>query len=104
LTASEAAAAAGVSERTVRRRLSDPEFKNLVDESRTELLDAALVRLTSQAIHAVDTLAGLMKPQEPPSVRLGAAKAILDFGLRLRAEGELGDRLSAIEDHLGMVG
>jgi hypothetical protein len=81
-TAEEAAETAHVSARTVRRRLSDPEFARRVDHARAAMLDSALGRLSAGASSAVDTLADLQAPDRPPSVRLGAAKAMLECGLR----------------------
>ena len=101
-TAAEAAAVAGVGERTVRRRIADPTFAERVDAARAEMVEAALARLSSGAITAVDTLRSLMSPEGPPSVRLGAAKAFLEYGIRLRAEQELCERLKAVEVHLGL--
>jgi hypothetical protein len=98
----EAAEAAGVSERTVRRRLADAAFVDRVEAARVEVVDNAVARVSASALAAVDTLRALMTPDVSPSVRLGAAKAILEYGIRLRAESELSERLAAIEEHLGL--
>lgn len=93
LTAAEVAKAAGVSERTVRRRLSDPEFAAKIDVVRREVLHRAVAKVSAGAVSALDTLVALLRPSERAMVRLGAARAVLDFGIRLRAEIELSDRL-----------
>jgi hypothetical protein len=103
LTAAEAAKAAGVSERTVRRRLSDPEFVAKIEAARREVLHRAVAKVSGGAVSAADTLVTLLRPTERPTVRLGAAKAVLDFGIRLRTEVELSDRLKAIEEHLEIL-
>jgi hypothetical protein len=102
-TAAEAAATAGVSERTVRRRLSAPDFAARLEQARAEILDVALVRLSARALAAVDVLAALTGPDVGPATRLGAAKAILDLGMRLRNELEMTARLDAIAGHLGLT-
>ena len=38
-------------------------------------------RLQPLAAEAVETLAALMKPSAPPSVRLGAARTVAEFGI-----------------------
>jgi len=71
--------AAGVSERTVRRRMKDPEFKRHPDEARVEVVRCAVNRAAASAVEAVETMIGLMRNGESGSVRLRAAKAVLDF-------------------------
>jgi hypothetical protein len=102
-TTSEAAENARVSLRTVRRRVSDPTFLGRLQEARSELLAAALARVSASAGGAVATLVQLMGAAHPPTVRLGASKAILEYGIRLRAETELVNRLEAIEEHLALT-
>ena len=89
--------------RTVRRRLTDAEFVQRVEDARAEIVDTAVARISAGAALAVDTLLALLAPEEPGSIRLGASRAVLDYGMRLRAEREFADRLDAIEDHLGMT-
>jgi hypothetical protein len=80
-SAAAAAEKAGVSERTVRRRLEDPAFRARVDEARADLVRLAVGRLADVGALAGDTLAELVKAG-PPAVRLGAARSILEFMLR----------------------
>lgn len=102
-TAADAAIAAGLSERSVRRRLADREFRARIDEVRCEMLDRVVAQVSVAATGALDTLALLLGEEHPDSVRLGAAKTILDAGIKLRAELDLGSRMRAVEVHLGMV-
>lgn len=101
-TAGEAAATANVSERTVRRRLADPAFSVLVAEARREVVETTLAKVTAGAVAAVATLVSLLNLDQPPTVRLGATKAVLEFGIRLRSEQEISERLAAIEGHLAI--
>lgn len=92
----EAAERAGVGERTVYRRLADAEFRRAVSEARGRLFDAALGKLASIASKAAGTLERLME-SDKPTVALGAAKAALELGPRLRELSDLEDRLNRLE-------
>lgn len=95
-----AARAAGVSGRTVQRRLADPQFRQALDKLRTEMIHRAVGMLTAASFEAVKTLLGLLESSQSGSVRLGAARAILEIGLKLREYTELAERLSAVEAQL----
>jgi hypothetical protein len=58
--------------------------------------------LTAAAMEAVKTLLDLQGKTVAASARLGAAKAVLELGNRLRLEGELVGRLESIERALGL--
>jgi AcrR family transcriptional regulator len=96
MSVSKAAERAGVGERTVYRRLADADFRQAVSEARGRLFDAALGKLANIATKAAGTLERLMD-SDKPSVALGAAKAALELGPRLRELTELEDRLSRLE-------
>lgn len=95
-THAAAAEQAGVSERTVRRRLDDPAFRQQVEAARAEILDRAVAELTSAAVEAVEALRTLLG-SEADYARLGAARAILEVGLRYRAQLDLAERVAALE-------
>lgn len=96
-TVRDAAEQAGVGERTVYRRLADTDFRRAVSEARGRLFDAALGKLAGIAAKAAGTLERLME-SDKPNVALGAAKAALELGPRLRELTELEDRLARLED------
>ena len=100
-TVQDAAASAGVAERTVYRRLDEPAFRTQVDKARRELIAQAVARLSASATDAADTLKALLGKDTPPAVRLGAARSILDVGLRLREHENLAERVAALEGQLG---
>jgi hypothetical protein len=81
-TVRDAAAAAGVSERTATRRLTDPGFRKRVAALRAELVQAAVARLQSSVGQAVDTLAAVAKEGKKDGDRVRAAVAILDSAFR----------------------
>jgi len=95
-TIRDAAAAASLSERTVTRRLQEPAFRQEVANTRTLMLSRAVGMLADAAADAVMTLRSLLHA-ESDTARLGAARAILDAGPRLRESEELAARIEAIE-------
>jgi hypothetical protein len=99
-TVEAAAAKAGVSERTVYNRLADPEFKKQLEATRTEMVERTMGMLTGAAGEAVKTLVGLMRENAPPTVRLGAARATLELGIKVREMHDLQARIAAIEAQL----
>lgn len=73
-----AAKQAGVSVRTVYRRLADPVFKQQLEEARESLRTAILANLANASEEAISTLWTLMQDSENETIRLKAAKIILD--------------------------
>lgn len=97
-TPTEAAKRAGVSRRTAYRRLEDPRFRDQITQERDTLVRTALGRLSDASLDATDTLRELATgTQTPPAVRVSAARAILDIGLRLREQTQILDRLETLE-------
>ncbi len=96
-TIDAAAAKAGLSKRTVNRRLEDPAFRQQLQEFRANMLERASAMLGAAAMEAVKTLLGLMERTIPHSTRLGAARAVIELGLKLRDLLEVEQRLSALE-------
>jgi hypothetical protein len=92
----EAAAAAGIGERTATRRWADPAFRRRVAELRGDMVARSLGRLADGMADAADTLRALLRA-EGDSVRLGAARALLELGTKLREGVELEERLAALE-------
>jgi hypothetical protein len=76
-----AAQRAGVSERTIRRRLQDAAFRNQVAALRSQFLTDAIGRLATIATAAADELYRLVKQAKNDQTRLGAARAILTLAL-----------------------
>jgi hypothetical protein len=100
-TVESAARQAGVSERTARRRLKDPAFQQQLQALRADLNQRTAGALTAAATEAVRTLLELLKASAPPAVRLGAARSILDIGIKLQESAHFEGRLSALEQQLG---
>jgi hypothetical protein len=97
LTVEAAAHKAGISPRTAHRRLAEPDFRRRVTQARAAMVERALGKLADGAAEAVDTLRKLMHKAKAESVRLAAARAMLELGNRLREAVELEQRLAALE-------
>jgi hypothetical protein len=100
-TVDAAAAKAGVSPATVYRRLQEPGFLERLRDVRADMVQRAAGMLTAAAGEAVKTLLALQKDTVPPATRLGAARAILELGLKVRETAELEQRIVALEEQLG---
>jgi hypothetical protein len=85
-----------VGETTVKRWLKDPLFLRRVTELRSEMTNRALGRLCDGMAFAADALRKLLSA-ESESVRLGAARAVLELGTKLRESVELEQRVTALE-------
>ena len=96
-TIRDAATAAGVGERTVRRRLKDPSFRAQVDAARHTAIDLAVARLSDSAGFAATALRQLAESAQAETVRLGACRTILELGLKWREHGDLTERIAALE-------
>ena len=100
-TVEQAAAKCGMSERTVYRRLERPEFKQQIQALKAEMVVRTAAALTAAATEAVRVLLDLMKASNTGPVWLGAAKAILEMGVKLREMAELEERIKALEERVG---
>lgn len=98
-TIKEAAKDAKVSERTAYRRLEDPGFKAQLSAARDLLIGETVGRLVAATSSAVDTLQELLA-DERSTVRLGAARSIIEQALRIREASELAERVTRLEQEL----
>jgi hypothetical protein len=96
-----AAKQCGLSDRSVYRRLRDPEFQQRLNAVRADLVKRAAGSLSAAGQKAVSTLLDLMKPAVSPAVRLGAAKAVLEIGVKLREVVEWEGRMTEMEAKMG---
>jgi hypothetical protein len=101
-TEEEAGARGGVSDRTVRRRLKDPAFREAVERARAESLQAVNEGLRGLAARAVSTLGDLMDDSNPPAVRLGAARTVVAEVVRFQQTVGFQEQLDRIETALGL--
>lgn len=96
-TLREAAKIASVGERTAARRWADPSFRSLVTELRGEVVERAIGRMADGMTEAADELRRLLKKARSETVRLGAARSLLELTVKLRDAVELERRLTALE-------
>jgi len=54
--------------------------------------------LTASGMESVKTLMELQKPLTPPAVRLGAARSVIELGVKMREVADLEKRLLALEE------
>lgn len=92
-----AAQAAGVGEKTIHRWLKRPDFASALREAQANAVGNALGRLRSTTGEAVETLRHLAVGANSESVRLGAARSILDFALRATELEDLAERIEHLE-------
>ncbi|QDU39218.1 Helix-turn-helix domain of resolvase [Maioricimonas rarisocia] len=89
----------GVSRRTIYRRLEQAEFRTRVRDLRADMVDQAAGYLSRTAVKAVRTMESLLD-SDSDTVRLGAARSILETGMRLRESAEFAQRLADVEARL----
>jgi hypothetical protein len=99
-TVEGAARKAGLSVRTVYRRLADPDFQERLRQERAELARRTAGLLTAASLESVRTLVELQGAGLPPAARLGAARAIIGLGTKFREEADLVDRVAELERRL----
>jgi len=99
-SAEQAARQTGLSESTVYRRLRDPAFRQELQAVRDDMVRRSAGMLTAAAGEAVKTLVALMAPAVPAPTRLGAARAVLEIGIKVREVSELAERVAALEERL----
>jgi hypothetical protein len=100
-TVEGAARKAGVGERTAYRRLAEPAFQARLEQARRDMVLRTMGLLTGAGIGSVKTLVDLQQDAAAPAgVKRGAARDILELGVRYRDSAETERRLSAIEDRL----
>ena len=78
------------------RRWADPDFRQRVAALRSEMIGRAMGSMADAMSDAAAGLRGLLAA-ESESVRLGACRAILELGVRLREAVELETRIVALE-------
>lgn len=94
----EAAAAAGIGERTLHRYLTEPQFRQALTSAEGDLIDSATRRLLSLHESAIDTFSDLLEAEgTSDTIKLRAAQAVLDNILKLRELRNVEARLEALE-------
>jgi hypothetical protein len=76
--------------------MRDPAFRARVNALRNEMISEVVGRLVYAATAAVRTLEALLTARSDTAT-LGAAKAILELGVRLRESTEMAQRIEELE-------
>ena len=97
----QAARQCGLSSRTVYRRLAEADFRQRLQALRGDMVSRTAGTLTAAAGEAVRTLLELLKNPTSSAVRLGAARAVLELGMKLREMADLEKRLAELEQRMG---
>jgi hypothetical protein len=99
-TVDNAATRAGVTARTVYRRLKDADFQQRLRALRADMVQRTAGMLTAAGGESVKTLLALHDAATPAAVRLGAARTTIELGIKLRENTDLAERIAAIEAQL----
>lgn len=97
-TIEAAAKAVGISEPTLLRWLKEEEFSAAYRAARRQSVNVAVTRLQQASSSAVETLVSIMQDAEKPgSVRLSAARSVLEFAIKAGEMQELEERMQELE-------
>jgi hypothetical protein len=92
-----AARLCGCSSKTVARRLENAEFRDHVEAYRADMFEAGAGRIASLIDDSLETLSDLLKPGTSPTIRLAAARVVVDASLKYRDSIAFDRRLAALE-------
>lgn len=93
----EASERCGAAGRTIRSwTIKYPAFNRRIQQLRAEMTSRALGRMVDGMAFAASTLRALLKAKSE-TVRLGAARAVLELGVKLRDSVEIEARIAALE-------
>lgn len=96
-TLAAAARKANVAERTLYRWRNEDDFRREVNEARAEMFSRALGCMAEGIVSGALTLRQLCLKGKSESVRLSAARALIELGNRMRESVELEERMSELE-------
>jgi hypothetical protein len=91
-----AARQTGLTERTVHKRLKDPAFRRQILAIRRDMVNRASGAMSAAAMESIKTLLELQRPSQPGTVRLGACRAMLEIGLKLREVTDIEEEVAQL--------
>ncbi len=101
-TVEAAARSSGIGYGTIRRWLREEEFKAAYKTALDEMIDDAAAQAKHCLTLAFDTLSEIMQNKGiSPMARVGAARAALEFTMRLIEVNDIVPRLEALENDQG---
>ena len=97
-TIKEAAAAAGIAERTIYDRMTKGDFQELYKTAKTDLIRGAVFSLNGKLQAAIDTVNEIMANKENnPAVRLQAAQTILNTAAKFTDRLQEGENAAIMQ-------
>lgn len=100
-----AAAASGVHPSTLWRWRQQPAFREALAAARREAFSQATTRLAAASVDAAETLHRIcIDPEAPASIRVWAARCILERSAAAIELTDLAERLAALEDRTATKG
>lgn len=100
-TQTEAAEKAGISERTLRGYLAEPEFSAEYYRRKRQLVSDATRQIQTSYQAAINALRGIVENEKSSeSGRISAARALLEYGLKFTESHELMVRVEELENQV----
>lgn len=101
-TKEKAAAAAGITSKTLRKFLDDVEFQKEYRAAFTSMVSDAVRQAQKALSPALATLEKIMKDDEQNGqIRVSAARSLLEFSLKATEQLDILERLEALERMIG---
>lgn len=101
-TKEKAAATAGITSKTLRSYLDDPEFQAEYRKAFAGLVEDAVRKVQQSLDPAISVLKEVMQDGgENGQVRVSAARSILEYGLKLTEQNDILTRLAELEAAMG---
>lgn len=98
-THTEAARKIGVSDRTLRGYLADPEFYQEYTRRKRQLVSEATKQLQTSYNSAIKALRGIVESEtSSENGKISAARALLEYGARFTEATDILERLDSIEE------
>lgn len=98
-TQEEAAKAAGISVRTIITYLNDPEFRREYEKAGGKLVEKATREIQTGMSDAIYVLRSILESMTATDgSKISAARAVLEFGMRMTETVDLLKRVEALED------
>jgi hypothetical protein len=102
-TVRDAARVAGISEHTAYRKCTEPAFQREVEKLRCDMVARALGKMQDTLTLAADTLRELLDRAQPPTARLGAARALVDSAARLQENVILANEVRELKQEMEKI-
>ncbi|HEV3084104.1 MAG TPA: hypothetical protein VGY66_30250 [Gemmataceae bacterium] len=99
-TVEAAAAKAGISKSTAKRRLADPKFQRRLKEIKSEMVQRMADALTAAGMESVKNLVQFRQSPAPYAVRFASAKTVIELGIKVREVASFEERLAALEQQM----